>query len=93
MRIVLGGNQNFRNSTSVEPIYQYICTKAMSKMWLLRQMNGLKLETSLIFDYYANEIRPLADQGVIVWNYELTKAWVSDRNDSWWKILFIACGL
>ena len=66
-----------------------IYTKAMSKMWLLRQMNGLKLEASLIFDYYAKEIRPLADQGVIFWNYGLTKARVSDLNNSWWKILFI----
>ena len=55
-----------------------IYTKAMSKMWLLRRMKGLKLEPSLIFDYYAKEIRPLAEQGVIVWNSGLTKAQVSD---------------
>ena len=47
-------------------------------MWLLRRMKGLKLEPSLIFDYYTKEIRPLAEQGVIVWNSGLTKAQVSD---------------
>ena len=41
-------------------------------------MKGLKLEPSLIFDYYAKDIRPLAEQGVIVWNSGLTKAKVSD---------------
>ena len=47
-------------------------------MWLLRRMKGLKLEQSLIFDYYLQEIRPLAEQGVIVWNSGLTKAQISD---------------
>ena len=55
-----------------------ICTKSMSKMWLLRRMKLLKLEPSLILDYYIKEIRPLAEQGVIVWNSGLTKAQISD---------------
>ena len=32
-------------------------TKAMSKMWLLRRMKGLKLEPTLSFDYYIKENR------------------------------------
>ena len=53
-------------------------TKAMSKMWLLRRMKGLKLEPTLILDYYIKEIRPLAEQGVIVWNSGLTKTQIKD---------------
>ena len=53
-------------------------TKAMSKMWLLRRMKGLKLEPTLIFDYYIKEIRPLEEQGVIVWNSGLTKTQIKD---------------
>ena len=55
-----------------------IYSKSMSKMWLLRRMKLLKLEPSLIFDYYVKEIRPLAEQGVAVWNSGLTKAQVND---------------
>ena len=38
----------------------------------------MKLEPSLIFDYFVKEIRPLAEQGVAVWNSGLTKAQVKD---------------
>ena len=38
----------------------------------------MKLEPSLILDYYIKEIRPLAEQGVVVWNSGLTKAQISD---------------
>ena len=41
-------------------------------------MKLLKLEPSLIFDYYVKEIRPLAEQGVSVWNSGLTKSQVND---------------
>ena len=30
-----------------------ICTKTMSKIWLLRRMKTLKLESEIIFDYYS----------------------------------------
>ena len=43
-------------------------------MWLLRRMKLLKLEPELIFDYYVKEVRPLLEQGVVVWNSGLTKA-------------------
>ena len=55
-----------------------IYAKSMSKIWLLRRMKLLKLDNDLILDYYLKEIRPLAEQGVIVWNSGLTKAQVSD---------------
>ena len=44
----------------------------MNKMWLLRRMKQLKLDSVLIFDYYVKEIRSIAEQGVVVWNSGLT---------------------
>ena len=55
-----------------------MCTKAMSKMWLLRRMKNLKLEPEIIFDYYSKEVRPLLEHGVVVWNSGITKAHKSD---------------
>ena len=55
-----------------------MCVKAMGKMWLLRRMKILKLEPEIVFDYYAKEVQPLLEQGVVVWNSGLTKA---QRND------------
>ena len=51
----------------------YIYSKSMRRMWLLRRMKVLKLDPSTIFEYYIKEIRPLTEQGVIVWNSSLTK--------------------
>ena len=56
-------------SSNTESIYK----KAMSKMWLIRRMKLLKLDSSLILDYYLKEIRPVTEFGVIVWNSGLTK--------------------
>ena len=55
-----------------------IYKKSMTRMWLLRRMKLLKLEPSLILDYYLKEIRPLSEQGVIVWNSGLTKSQVKE---------------
>ena len=51
-----------------------ICTKAMSKMWLLRRMKAMGLEPELIFDYYLKEVRVLTEQAVAIWSSGLTKA-------------------
>ena len=50
-----------------------IYTNAMSRMWLLRRMKLLNLEPHLIFYYYIKEIMFLAEQGVVVWNFGITK--------------------
>ena len=55
-----------------------ICTKAMSKMWLLRRMKVMGLQPNIIFDYYLKEVRVLAEQAVPIWNSGLTKAQISD---------------
>ena len=55
-----------------------ICSKAMTKMWLLRRMKLLKLENEIIIDYYMKEVRPLTEQGVPIWNSSLTKKQIKD---------------
>ena len=55
-----------------------IYIKAMSKMWLLRRMKQLNLDSELIFDYYIKEIRSIAEQGVVVWNSGLTNYLVNE---------------
>ena len=41
-------------------------------------MKALKLEPDIIVDYYLNEIRVLAEQGVAIWNGGLTKNQIRD---------------
>ena len=60
--------------TNTAAIYR----KSMGRMWLLRRMKTLNLELELILDYYLKEIRPLTEQGVVVWNSGLTKSQVND---------------
>ena len=55
-----------------------ICTKALSKMWLLRRMKLLGLEPEFILEYYLKEIRALAEQGVPIWNSGLTNSQIRD---------------
>ena len=50
----------------------FICRKAMGKLWLLRRMKALSLDKEIIIDYYVKEIRPITEHGVIVWNSGLT---------------------
>jgi hypothetical protein len=52
--------------------------KAISKMWLLRRLKSVKLESDVILDYYLKEIRPLAEHGVVIWNSGLTKGQIND---------------
>ena len=50
----------------------FIYRKALSKMWVLRRMESLKVEESIILEVYLKEIRPLAEHGVAVWHSGLT---------------------
>ena len=70
--IVLNSSLKWDSNTA------YMVTRAMSKMWLLRRMKLLNLEPEIIFDYYAKEVRPHVEQGVVVWNSGLTKAHCND---------------
>ena len=47
-------------------------------MWLLRRLKLVKLDYEIILQFYQKEIRPLAEQGVAIWNSGLTKAQIKD---------------
>ena len=51
---------------------EYICQKAMQRMWVLRQMKKFHLETEHIVDTYVKEIRSLLELAVPVWHSGLT---------------------
>ena len=51
-----------------------IVKKAMSKMWLIRRLKSVKLDSKTILDYYCKEVRPLAEHGVAIWNSALTRS-------------------
>ena len=55
-----------------------LCSRAMAKMWLLRRMKSLKLDSEFILDYYLKEVRSLAEQGVPIWNSGLNKSQVKE---------------
>ena len=51
---------------------QYICQKAMEKMWILRRMHFYNLDIELICDTYLKEIRSILEMAVPVWHSGLT---------------------
>ena len=51
---------------------EYICQKAMQRMWVLRRMKKFHLETEHIVDTYVKEIRSLLELAVPVWHSGLT---------------------
>ena len=52
---------------------QYICNKARKKLWLLRRMVKLDLDTYLLFDAYIKEVRSILELAVPVWHSSLTR--------------------
>ena len=52
--------------------------KAMAKMWLLRRLKKLNLDTNLILDFYLKEIRPVVEHGAPIWTSGLTKSQICD---------------
>ena len=51
---------------------QYICQKAMERMWILRRMKKSKLDTEILLDTYTKEIRTILELAVPVWHSGLT---------------------
>ena len=51
---------------------QYICQKAMERMWVLRRMKTFNLDIELICDTYLKEIRSILELAVPVWHSGLT---------------------
>ena len=61
-------SQDLRWSKNTE----YICSKARQKLWILRQMLKLDLDTHKMFDVYITEIRSILELAVPVWHSGLT---------------------
>ena len=51
---------------------QYICQRAMARMWILRRMRTHHLDVDLICDTYVKEIRSILELAVPVWHSGLT---------------------
>ena len=51
----------------------YICKKAMKKIWTIRRMKNLGLQTDHMLDTYTKEIRSVLELAVPVWHSGLTK--------------------
>ena len=51
----------------------YICEKARSKLWIIRRMANLGLDTHTLFDVYTKEVRSVLELAVPVWHSGLTR--------------------
>ena len=51
----------------------YICQKASQKLWTLRRLKKLNLDSYKLFDVYTKEVRSLLELAVPVWHSGLTK--------------------
>ena len=51
---------------------EYMVKRANKKIWLLRRMKILKLDTDILLDFYCKEVRSILEFGVPVWNSGIT---------------------
>ena len=56
----------------------YMCEKAMNRMWILRRMRLFNLNLETILDTYVKEIRSILELAVPVWHSGLTKKQTRD---------------
>ena len=57
---------------------EYICMKARQKLWIMRRMLKLDLDTDKMFDTYTKEVRSILELAVPVWHSRLTKQQTQD---------------
>ena len=50
----------------------YMVKKANKKIWILRKLKQLDLDTYILVDFYCKEIRSILEFGVVVWQSGLT---------------------
>ena len=50
----------------------HICKKASSKLWLLRRMSNMGLDSTTILDYYMKEVRSHLELAAPAWHSNLT---------------------
>ena len=70
--VVVSRNLKWFKNTS------YICEKARSKLWILRRMLKLDLNTHQMFDVYTKEVRSILEMTVPVWHSGLSKQQSAD---------------
>ena len=75
------------NDLKWEDNTNYICEKARHKLWLLRRMKGLNLDTFQMLDVYQKEVRSILEMCVPVWHPSLTSN-ESNRIERIQKIAF-----
>ena len=71
---------------------QYICKKAMQRMWTIKRMKHFKLGTDTLLDTYTKEIRSLLELAVPVWHSGLTAKQVRDIERVQKTALYIILG-
>ena len=62
-------NEQLRWDTHVE----YLCSKASKRIWILRRLMELYLDTDIILDVYRKEIRSVLEYAAVVFHSGLTK--------------------
>ena len=56
----------------------YLCNKAASKFWMLRRMKILKIDPSIIVDFFFKEVRSVCEMACQVFHSGLTKQQTQD---------------
>ena len=51
----------------------YICQKAIQKLWIIRRLKKLKMNTRTLLDVYCKEVRSILEHAVPVWHSGLTR--------------------
>ena len=65
--VMVSNDLKWQNNT------EYICSKAMKKIWLIRNMKIAGLSTTELIDGYCKEVRSILELAVPVWHSGLTK--------------------
>ena len=69
-----------------------ICKKANARLWMLRRMKLLNIETEIILDFYFKEIRSILEMGCQIFHSGLTKNQSRDIENIQKKALKIILG-
>ena len=64
--IILSDNLKFNSHV------EYMLSRANKKVWTLRRMKILNLDTTILTDYYCKEIRSILEYGVAIWHSGIT---------------------
>ena len=52
---------------------QFVCNKARKRIWALRRLMELKLDYTIILDFYHKEVRSILEYGAVVFHSSLTQ--------------------